>query len=49
MQHVCCIPIMITAELTKVSQLNHLEISAVKLAKYKSKKKNFLKFPRSSS
>lgn len=39
MEHICCILIMITAELTKVSLLNVLEISAVKLAKFKSQEK----------
>lgn len=47
MQHICCILITIRAELTKVSLLNHLEISATKLAKYKSQEKNLLLFLRS--
>lgn len=39
MLHICCILITVRAELTNVSLLNYLEISAVKLAKYKSQEK----------
>jgi len=39
MQHIYCILIMIVAEFTKISQLNHLAISVVKWAKYKIQEK----------